>query len=388
VFSTDSNLIVDFAWIVGIFCTLTSIFMILFVIWFRRFVAATDSRQELVDEKWEKALFSIVSSRDNTSMEISELLESFRQEEKHNRYSLEAVITRRESPHFLYSWNYLQESLRGDAKIRLNSFAKKLAVEEKANALLKSKMIKRRILALNTLGNLRAKTSYERVKKFAFKKDPIVSVWAFRAMFRIKQEKTRDRYLYLIAEREDWSPAYVAKILKDKGGNVISKKLVELTEESYRNELNETQMSRLVSYLKFAHVEDYALTVQKLLKESNQMEVLISCMRILKSEESLPEVRRLLKDERWELRMFSVITLGRFGHKQDLTRLISTLNDLNWWVRYSSARALMSFPPLTKNNVRKLAGVLPNEFQRDILKQILAEDEFQCLNQSSTVLSN
>lgn len=359
------------------------------MVWFRRYAAAVDKRQKLVDEKWEDAFFSIISSKEVITNDIQDFLNSLHDgDEDHEKHFTNAFISNKESPHFFFTWNYLQESVRGDAKARLNTFAQKLAVEEKAIRLLKSPFVKNRILAVNTLGNLGAQNSYDKVLKFAHKKDPIISVWAFRAMFRIRPEKTRDDFLHLIAERKDWSPAYVGKILKDQGSDLVSKKLVEITKTYYENNLDETQMSRLVSYLKFAHVRDYSPVIEKLLSESDQMEVLIACMRLLKTEDSLPQVRKFLKDERWQLRMFAVMTLGRFEHREDIKHFISTLNDLNWWVRYYSARSLMSMPALTKNNIRQLSRKLPNEFQRDILKQVLAEDEFQCLNHSSSILSN
>lgn len=359
--------------------------MIFFVIWFRTYVATVSRRQQIVDDKWEEALFSVVSSNDELTNNLENLIGQFHIDD--NLFS-RSVISKEDTPHFLYTWNYLQESLRGDARKRLNDLANKLSVEEKAISLLRSPLVKNRILAINTLGNLKAKNAYKKVSKFAFKKDPIISVWAFRAMFRIKPQKTLNEFLYLIVEREDWSPAYVAKILKTQGGNLISKKLVELTEDYYEQKLKETQMARLVSYLKFAHINDYSPVISRLLSECDQMEVLIACMRLLKTEDSLPKVRKLLKDQRWQLRMFAVMTLARFGHNEDVRHFISMLNDLNWWVRYYSARALMSIPSLSRKNIRRLSNQLPNEFQRDILKQVLAEDEFQCLNRSSSVLSS
>ena len=76
------------------------------------------------------------------------------------------------------------------------------------------------------------------------------------------------------------------------------------------------------------------------------------------------------------------------GHDEDLGLLIEALNDLDRWVRYRAASALMIMPSITEEKIADLAENLPNEFARDILRQVLAENRLLCFNRtSSSILS-
>lgn len=390
-FDTDSNLMVDFAWVLAMICTLASVAMILFVIWFRNYVDAENKHEKLVNERWQERLFDIVSSEDISETEdlpddeFGAPSSESGPEKDFNSEALEEV-SQKDSPYFLYTWNYIHESLRGNAKERLNLFAEKRGIKEKAIKLLKSRFIKHRLLALNTLGNLGDKSTYKKIIAYAKRKDPIVSVWAFRAMSRIRPRKTMDDYLHLIAERDDWSPAHVAKILKECDVDMISEKLAALCYEYRKKNLSEKQFAYLVSYLRFAHQRDAEPILVTLLSESSRMEVLISCLRLVRSESSLPSIRKLLSDERWQLRMFAIMAIERFGHAEDIKLLKKYLNDENWWVRYYAAQALMGMPDMNTEGVRKLSEQVETDFEKDILLQVLAEAEFKCKAQSSTIL--
>ncbi|NNF00199.1 MAG: HEAT repeat domain-containing protein [Pyrinomonadaceae bacterium] len=390
-FAIDSNWVVDFAWILGIACTLASVSMILFVLWFRRYVDAENRHEKLVNDRWQETLFEIVSadeSPDAENLPDDDFgAESYSGKFK-NDFDDEVLqqIPEKDSPYFLYTWNYIHESLRGNAKDRLNAFAKSRGAKEKALKLLRSRFIKHRLLALNTLGNLGEKSTYDRISTFAAKRDPIVSVWAFRAMFRIRPRETLEKHLHLIAERADWSPAHVAKILKECDVDLISEGLAKLCNEYREKEISEKQFAYLVSYLRFAHQRDAEPILRKLISESSQMEVLISCLRLVRSEDSLPSIRKLLIDERWQLRMFSIMAIERFGHSYDIELLKRSLDDKNWWVRYYAAQALLRMPDMTTDDVKKLSVMVETDFERDILLQVLAEAEFRCKTQSSTAL--
>jgi len=391
VFDTDSNLIIDFAWVIGIICTLASVVMILFVSWFRHYVESENKHRKMVNDRWQETLFDIVSSDDIPVIEnlpddefAADPSYVYREEDFDDRVLEE--ISQKDSPYFLYTWNYIHESLRGNAKERLNAFAKSQHVEEKALKLLKSRFIKHRLLALNTLGNLGEKSTYERIAKFAAKKDPIVSVWAFRAMFRIRPRETMENYLHLIAERADWSPAHVAKILKDGDVDMISETLANLCHEYRKKKISEKQYAYLVSYLRFAHQRDSEPILKSLLADSSRLEVLISCLRLVRSESSLPNIRHLLSDERWQLRMFAIMAIERFAHVEDIKLLRKALADENWWVRYYAAQALLGMPGVTTESLEKLSSKVDSDFERDILLQVLAEAEFRCKTQSSTTL--
>lgn len=349
-------------------------------------------------KQWEETLYQVSAIEEpqtkivNSSArekKIAELKESqkdnllFKYEEA-GRFEISVPLEMRDLNHFLHLWNYVHETLRGPSKTYLNLLAENLNVTEKTYKLLKSPFPRNQLLAINTYGNLRDKSAYEKVEPFIFKRDPIISFWAWRALFRIDFEESLKKHLTMIATREDWSSVYIAKVLKEGEADSISLPLVKLVEKYYAGGINERQLSRLISYLSVAHSLDYSLLINRILNESKQTEVIIACLRLVNSDYLLPRVRELMKSERWEIRMQVALTLGRLGHEEDVDLLIHALNDLDWWVRYRAACSLVTMPGMTEEKTAELAETLPNQFARDILQQVLSEIRLLCFIQPSS----
>ncbi|MCU0240506.1 MAG: HEAT repeat domain-containing protein [Pyrinomonadaceae bacterium] len=221
--------------------------------------------------------------------------------------------------------------------------------------------------------------------KFADDKNPIISLWTVKALFRIDKDLALQHYFSMIAKREDWSPVLVAKLLKELTSDFISKPLSDLVGDYYIKNLPDRQMARVISYLSLAHVSDYSNLIAQIMSESNQQEILIACLRLADSEQMLPRIRKLAKDDRWQVRMQVVLALGRLGEEEDVEILVKALNDIEWWVRYRAACALTSMPFMTEEYLIELSETLPNEFARDIVKQVLAEIDLQCQTQPSSI---
>ncbi len=369
------NAAVSIAWWTGASFTVLSLACIAFMLWLRRWADAARKRQAEVARKWEESLFRATDPSAADALSGEKLIEAGRKLEKS------------ELPHFLYEWNYLHESLAGESKKGLNELADALRLDGMTIALLKSPFLDKRILAVNTLGNLGKEDAYGELEKLLADRDPIISSWAWRALFRINTEKTIEKHLDLIAEREDWSPIFVAKVLQEIDADTLSRPLCRLVETTYGRTLKERQMSRLISYLVLVHVTDYTELVNRILLETDQMEVIIACLRLVNSDDDLTRIRALIRDERWEIRMQVVITLARLGHAEDVELILESLNDTDWWVRYRAANALFSMPGMTEKKIEKLARSLPNRFARDILQQALTESRLLCHTQTSFTLS-
>lgn len=392
-----SNLAITLAWWTGTIFTLVSIACIVYMFCLRRWSDIVKNRREAVTKKWEGTLYEVTGGEESkpqkkgqepyrlTSKDKKNVLQTYIEK---GRFEAIEPLPNQDLPHFLFLWNYLHESLRGNSKEHLNALAQNLKIDSTTYKMLRSRSLRNQILAINTFGNLRELKAYDEIKKLIYHRDPIISLWAWRALFRIDFEKTLENHFSIIAERKDWSPTFVVKVLFELDKDLLSEPLVRLVEESNEKQICERQMARLVSYLTVVHISSFSPLINKMLAESNQTEVIIACLRLVKSDESLLRVRELLKSERWEIRLQVVQTLGRLGHDEDIELLIQSLNDLDWWVRYRAASALMIMPSMTERKIADLAENLPNEFARDILRQVLAENRLLCLNQtSSSILS-
>lgn len=385
VFVIAFNNAVTIAWWTGTSFTVLSLVCIAFMFWLRGWTTAARERRETVIEEWEETLFKATDV--SVAAFFAEDAAAVSNETTNISPESNLTLGRKDLPHFLYEWNYLHESLAGESKKGLNFLADSLELTDMTLGLLRSPFLDKRILAINTLGNLGKENSYKKIEKLLGDRDPIISSWAWRALFRINTEKTIEKHLRLIAAREDWSPIFIAKVLQEIEVDTISAPLCRLVEESFRRHTKERQMSRLISYLILAHVSDYNRLVNKILLETGEMEVIIACLRLVNSDDDLTRIRELIRDERWEVRMQVVMTLGRLGHAEDIPLLIESLNDLDWWVRYRTASVLFSMPGMTEQRIEELSETLPNQFSRDILRQVLTEMRLLCYTQTTFTLS-
>lgn len=383
VFASDSAATI--AALVGTLLTALSLGCIGLIFGLRGWSERVKHNREIVIEKWETTLFraiEIFSSDDVSNGEAAML-----SDEAKAFFDSNPHLEKRDLPHLLYEWNYLHESLAGDSKRGLNFLAEKLNLSGLTLRTLKSPLLDRRLLAINTLGNLGDTGAYGAVESMMADRDPIISSWAWRALFRMDTAGTLAKHLSKIASREDWSPIFVARVLQEIEPDTRSGPLCRLVEESYSAGTKERQMSRLISYLSLALVGDYTPLVNKILIENDQTEVLIACLRLVNSDDDLTRIRELIDDDRWEIRMQVVLTLGRLGHEEDVDRLIDRLNDTDWWVRYRTASVLIAMPGMTEKRVEELTTTLPNQFARDVLLQVLTETRLLCFTQTSLTLS-
>ncbi len=393
-FVTGSNFVADLAWWIGFSFSMLAILCIFWMLWLRKLTHVARERAELLEYDFESLLYKKIENRKPIAFNFWKLsidknsrkkwqLSTFENQDGENGKFLESLI-KQDILYFLFRWNYLHDSLRGESKQKLNELDTSLNLSEKCLTLLKSRNLEKKLLAIETLGNLGKKSAWNALKEYVDAGDSIVSLKTVTALCRIDQDAAIEEFLPMIAKREDWSPIFVAKLLRELSSDVISKPITEIVRQSYLNHISERQLSRIISYLALAHTYDYSLLIQQILNETNHQEILLSCLRLTEAEEVLPRVRQLAKDDRWQVRMQVMLTLGRLGVKEDTEFLIKALNDIEWWVRYRAACALTASLHISLDDLTELSNTLPNEFARDILKQVLAEIRLKCLTQPSS----
>jgi HEAT repeat protein len=396
-FVIASNPVVNIAWWIGTSFIALSFFVIVFMIMWRHWLALTNKKNQIVSVERDRVFIECLASNDEKHLEFLSFQNSKTVKSSFNFSKLKTLsndqysrpqilknLLKYDPSEFLYLWNYLHDSVRGDSTKKLNLIAESIDLKAVTIKSLDNRQLKRRLLAISSLGHLQDQSSINELAKRTNLKDPIVSFWATKALLRINFEANSERFLPLIALRRDWSSILVAEMLKEFGADKISIPLVKLVENCYKSEFNERQMSRVISYLSLAHPTDYTDLILKILKENDQTEIVIACLRLVFTAEALPLVRKYFKDERWQVRMQVVLTLARIGHSEDTNFIILALNDLDWWVRYRAACALPSMPAMTQKRLKKLSKTLPNQFSRDIICHVLAELRLKCFLQPSS----
>lgn len=277
-------------------------------------------------------------------------------------------VARRDVVSFLLLWNYLQESLRDEAKENLNNVARVCAIDRRALTLLRHRNLRHKLLAVQTLGRLGERRAWGELVELCETDDSALSLSAAKALVRIDAAPAVELIIPMIVRRADWSTSVVAGILREAGADVISAPLARVVLAMPRAET-----PRMIRFFELAQHEIAAPVVRRILSDSDETEVVTACLRVLQSPEDLPRVRAFLQDERWQIRLHAVMCLGRSGTGEDEAKLAHACGDLEWWVRYRAAQALASLPTMTDERFRSIGEAHQNEFGRDIIRQVTAE---------------
>lgn len=281
-------------------------------------------------------------------------------------------IAESDLPTFLMMWNYLQESVRDEAQENLNKLARTAGVERAAQELLAHGKLPEKMLAANTLGCLKTRAAWNELKKLISHPDALLSLSAAKALMRIDARRAVSILLEQFAARSDWAAGRVAAILRDAGSDVISEPLARAALGASRQ-----NAPRLIRFLELAHANAANPVVKKILAQSADMETITACLRIFNDPEDLEMIRSLLKNQFWQVRLQATSCLGRIGTFEDEARLVEAAADLEWWVRYRAAQALANLPFITEERLHELAATHSNQFARDIINQVIAENNVQ-----------
>jgi HEAT repeat protein len=171
----------------------------------------------------------------------------------------------------------------------------------------------------------------------------------------------------LFIEREEWALSLAAGILRQAPGPA-ARALARLLPQ-----LGEDKLPRALRIAEALHLALPAGVLKGAL-DSHAMPVVIAGLRGVRTPETLPEVRALLAHGDWQVRVQAARALGRVGERGDAGRLVLLLGDLEWWVRYRAAEALLELPAFTRADLDALRASLTDRFAADMLSQAMAEN--------------
>ncbi len=281
-------------------------------------------------------------------------------------------LTSRDHISFLFLWNYLQESVKGEATEQLNRLARMLGLDEAARRLLRKTNMKHKLLAVATLGRLKDAAVWCELTTMANGDAPALSLEALRAMVRIDAEAAIPVLASLIGTRRDWSPLKIMAILDEAGPERAAKAMTLITASA-----QPMMMARLIRYLAAAHCRQALPTVRGLLQRSDQPDDLTAaCLSFMGESgdpEDLPLVRRHLRHPVWYVRLQAAAALGKMGGEQDEPRLVHLLEDEHWWVRYRAAEALSNLPSMSEEKLAALQLNMPSVEAQEIIIPFIAQ---------------
>lgn len=272
---------------------------------------------------------------------------------------------------FLTLWNQLQESFTGDITRHLNEVARRAGMDLMARLMLERRSVRRRLLAVSTLGHLRDRSdqdSWNALVRLTSDRDGMLSLAAARALTRIDGAAALPVILPHLSERDDWSKTLVLAMLTDLGADVVSR---PLTDAALQMPIDRAQ--RLLQYFSVVQVADAVPAVSAIISRTRSVDCLAACLRVFADVDHLDTVREYLHHPSWQVRVQAVNVLARLGAADDHAILLPLLSDPEWWVRYRTAKALCALPGADLTGIRNLSTTHDDAFARDMLIHVLAE---------------
>lgn len=277
------------------------------------------------------------------------------------------VLQARDHLSFLKLWNYLQESLRGEATDRLNQVARRLRCDVLVRRLLRHGNRAERLLAILTLGNLRDRETWDELLATAASHDHVASLNAARALIQIDPMSGVAYLMPLVLARQDWEFPRVARML----GDARAAFGLLLTRTIGRLKANE--LVRALQLVEALRIQMSTADLLYLLHSQQPPAVLAAALRVAGGAGVLDTVREHLQHPDWRVRAQAVHALSRLGEPSDVTLLTARLGDAEWWVRYYAAQALSSLPFLGREGLAALQSTVTDTAARQILAQVFAE---------------
>ncbi|MBO9539941.1 HEAT repeat domain-containing protein [bacterium] len=269
---------------------------------------------------------------------------------------------------FFAYWNYLHESLRGDAKGRLNQVARAVGADREARRMLRSRGVRDRLMATLTLGNLREPSAWKELDSFVTSDNSFLALTAMRALVQIDSKAAIPILLSQLNRRKHWSLTKIARMLREAGEEAFVEPLLEAASLAPRE-----SASRLIHLLTALHCTAALPDIRQLLATTTDAGIIVDCLTMMSAESDRPLVRRHLAHDSGTVRAQAALALGRIGIPGDEIPLVALLDDPDWWVRYRAAQALAELPFLERHALELLQADLRDPDSRNIVGQVLAE---------------
>lgn len=273
---------------------------------------------------------------------------------------------------FLSYWNHLQNSLRGEARERLNFLARAAGMERVMRRMLKDGNGAEKLLAIVSLGHLGEKDDAEALQELLAGDQPVTSLHAARALLRINPAALGE-LMPVIAQRSDLPTVAVANILKEAGEDTVSPVLAGLLRDAFRQGAATPYLTRLIALTVAAHPSVVHPSLREIMDGTEDTELLAACLKVMRDPHDLARVRQLTSHPDWRVRVHAASALGDMGVKKDMGLLTGLLSDPHWWVRYRAAQAISRLPFVTPGDLEEMKKRSGDRFAADMLNQVISE---------------
>ena len=273
---------------------------------------------------------------------------------------------------FLYLWNHCYESIRGDARAQLNELARRTKSDQLAKQLLHARRLRRRLLAIVTLGHLQERSIWNELVAMLRADNAFLSLVAAKALLTIDAQAAVPLLIPVISRRADWSPLKVVAMFSAVGADIAADTIAKAACQA-SPEIG----SRLIRHLAATQSQQGLPPLRALLREDSPSDDILAACLFLFGECSDPRdaatVRAHLSHPTWYVRLQAALALGKMGIEEDEPLLITLLDDEHWWVRHRAAEALSNLPWMTAERMTRLCGSLATIESQEHLLPFIAQ---------------
>ena len=289
----------------------------------------------------------------------------------HDHLTTLPTLMRREHIVFLYLWNEYYESASEAARTNLIRMARQVGTDRIAQDLLHARLLRRRLLAIVTLGRLRDRSVWEPVSALLTHQNSFLALNAAQALLLIDAKDAIPLIAPLIGQRNDWSPLRIVSMLSTVGHDLASETIVQAAITG-----DPVLMPRLIRHLPITRSPQGLWILRQFLQEQSPSDnILAACLYVFgefREQVDLPFVRRHLSHPAWYVRVQAATALGKLGTQEDEAKLIALFEDEQWWVRYRAGEALVSLRSMTEEKLELLQETLTSPEAQETVAPILA----------------
>ena len=288
---------------------------------------------------------------------------------KLRRWDRRTVITR---------FNYLFETLTGDAHAQLRRVAHEAGLDDDVLRMLSSRNAADQLTAIVAAGHLAWPDASPILHRMIADPRPSHSLAAAEARTRIEPASAVRAIVDEYARRRDWHPSRVINVLDDARASIGDALAAALRAAT------EAQQIRIVDLITALRDPAGTSAVREMFASERfatrvvDPGLLCAMLRAIAAAQDPrdAETARLYAGHPdRHVRGEAVAAIGSLGGEEDLDIVAVKMGDESSWVRYEAARALVRLPGLTRERIDEVLASLDNDLARNAFARAIEDIE-------------
>ncbi len=278
----------------------------------------------------------------------------------------------------LLMWVSLQRQLRGSTKEKLNAFFNHLVMDDYVVALLGSRKVHRRLLALTCLRYVGEERHWVSVAPLVMSSNAIESLAAAQVLVAMNPARAMQFLVPFYMQRRDWAYLRFKSLCKQAGRTAAGPPLLTALQQG-----SPMRIVALLEWVLPAKAAGWArrclhqtpVSVEMSKEQCDAVCASLRCLAELHDRQDRELLINALDHPLPQVRAEAVVAFKRQANSDDEAQFIRVLSDSNWWVRQAAADALVALPGIEAHHLSALYEGLQDRYGRDALRRAMTEKQ-------------